>query len=136
MSPKSRVVSAWRNLVHRNRVERELDEELRAAVDVLVDDQLRKGLPPGEARRAALRQLGGVESVKERVREVRSGAFIDTLLRDLRYGARILARNPIFTLTAILSVAVGIGATDGHLHGRQRPAVAVCGRCQRSGRRG
>jgi hypothetical protein len=108
---KSRLVGVWRNLVHRSRVECELDEELRAALDVLVDEHRRKGLGPGEARRATLLQLGNVESVKEQVRAVRAGALLDSLLKDVRYAARLLVRNPLFALTAALSLAIGIGAT-------------------------
>ena len=90
---------------------RELDEELRAAVEVLVAEHVRAGMSPPEARRAALIELGGIESVKVQVRDVRTGAFLDTLMQDLRYGARTLAHDPVFTLTAVLSVAIGIGAT-------------------------
>src|SRR5215510_10201257 len=108
MSP---MRSFWRNLIRRDTVERELDEEMRATVDLLTAEKIRAGMTPDAARRAALLQLGGVESVKQQVRDVRRGAFVDTLLRDVRYAARLLWRNPLFTLTAALSLAIGIGAT-------------------------
>ena len=59
----------------------------------------------------ALLEFGGVESVKEQVRGVRAGAFVETTLLDIRYAARLLRRNPLFTATAALSQAIGIGAT-------------------------
>jgi predicted permease len=107
----ARLRSIVRNLLRRDRLEQDLDDEIRATLGALVDERLRAGMPAAEARRAALIELGGIEPVKQQVREARAGAFVDTLLQDLHYGARILARNPVFTLTAILSVAVGIGAT-------------------------
>ena len=107
----TRLLAVWRNIRHRAIVERELDEEMRATIDLLVADNIRAGMPPDAARRAALLQLGGVESVKQQVRDVRRGAFVDSTLRDVRYAARLLWRNPLFTLTAALSLAIGIGAT-------------------------
>jgi predicted permease len=107
----SRISSLWRNLVHRDRVERDLDDEVRAAFELLVDEKRRAGLPPAEARRAATLELGGVESVKEQVRAARTGALADAFVWDVRYAARLLRRNPLFALTAALSLAIGIGAT-------------------------
>ena len=101
----------WRNLFHRERVERELDEELRATHALLVEEQIRRGLPPDEAHRAASVELGSAAAIKDHVRDARSGAFLDVLAQDLRYGIRLLLRNPLFTLTAALSLAIGIGAT-------------------------
>jgi predicted permease len=106
----SRLRSLWRNLVHRSRVERDLDEELRAVVELLVDEKRRTGLSPEEARRAATIELGRIEVTKERVRDARAGAFGDAFVQDVRYGARLLGRNPIFTLTASLSVAICLAA--------------------------
>jgi hypothetical protein len=63
-------MSLWRNLVHRDRVERDLDDELRATFGLLVDEHVEAGMPPDEARRAAGRQLGSLESVKDQVRDV------------------------------------------------------------------
>jgi putative ABC transport system permease protein len=105
------IRNLWRNLVRRDRVERDLSDELRATLDLLVREKVSAGLTPAEARRAARLELGAVEAIKDNVRDVRAGAFLDMLIQDLRYGTRLLRRNPLFTLTATLSLAIGIGAT-------------------------
>jgi hypothetical protein len=106
----SRLRSLWRNLVHRTRVERDLDDELRAAFDTLVHERVQAGMRPAEARRAATLELGRIDSIKTQVREGRSGAGLETLWHDVRFGARMLRRNPLFTFTAVLSLGIGIGA--------------------------
>jgi predicted permease len=107
----SRLRSLWRNLAHRARVDRELDDEVRGMFDLLVEEKRRSGLTPEQARRAATLEMGQVDVTKARVRDARAGAFLDGLHQDARYGARVLRRNPIFAVTAALSLAVGIGAT-------------------------
>jgi putative ABC transport system permease protein len=107
----SRLAHLWRNLFQRARVERDLDDELRGYVDMLAEEKVGRGLSRTEARRAAHIEAGGVEQVKEAVRSARAGAFLDTVIADVRYGARILARNPAFTAAVVVALALGIGAT-------------------------
>jgi predicted permease len=107
----SRLRALVRNLLRREAVERELHAELHATVEMLAAEKMRDGMSPDAARRAARLELGGIESVKEQVRGVRSGALVETWLQDTRYAWRLLRRNPVFSLTAVLSLAIGIGAT-------------------------
>lgn len=105
-----RLTSLWRNLFHKDRVDQEFSEELQVYVDMLTEAKLRQGLSPREARRRALVEVGGVEQVEERVREIRMGQFIETAWRDVRLGVRTLVHSPIFTAVTVLSLALGIGA--------------------------
>ena len=106
----SRLTSLWRNLFHKDRVDQEFSEEIQSYLDLLTEAKLRQGLSPREARRNALLELGGVEQVEERVREIRMGRFIETVWRDVRTGVRALVHSPVFTVVTVLSLALGIGA--------------------------
>jgi putative ABC transport system permease protein len=101
----------FRNLFRREAIERALDDEMRSTLDLLVAEKAQSGIPSEQARREAMLELGGIESVKQQVRDVRRGAWLDSMVGDLRYAARLLWRNPLFTVTAALSLAIGIGST-------------------------
>ena len=102
--------SLLRNLFSTRRVERDLDLEVRSHLQLLIDENLRAGLPPKEAERAARIELGSPEQVKEQVRDKRLGHGLHSLIADCRFGARQLYKNPGFTLTVVLTLALSVGA--------------------------
>jgi putative ABC transport system permease protein len=105
-----RFLSALRNIGHKARVEAELNEEINSCLSILAEKKMKEGLSEAEARRVAAIEMGGVEQVKEEVRASRAGFSLETFFMDLRHGMRSLAKTPAFTLTALIALALGIGA--------------------------
>ena len=97
-----------RSLLRRRVAETNLDEELRLHLDRAIEEKIARGVSPAEARRAARLEFGGLDQVKEQVRDVWASSWVDQLWQDLRYGSRTLARTPALTTTAVLTLMLAI----------------------------
>jgi len=110
MSWTSVVSARLRGLFEHKRPERELDEEVRSHLEMQIEDNLKAGMSPQDARYAALRSFGAIEPMKESYRERRAFSVVETMAHDLRYTARTLRKSPGFTITSVTVLALAIGA--------------------------
>jgi len=105
------LLARLRGLISRGRADAALDEDIQAHLELLTQDYINRGLSPRDARDAARRAFGGIDQIKERYRDQRGVPVIETFVQDLRYAARILRRDRALAAVAILSLAIGIGAS-------------------------
>jgi len=98
------------SFLRKGQLERELDDELRASIDLLAEEHMKKGVDPQDAIRRARIELGGVDQVKEEVRGVRGLPMLDSVIRDLSEGMRSLVRSPGFSIAVVITLGLALGA--------------------------
>jgi putative ABC transport system permease protein len=106
----SDLLRRWRALTHKENLDHELDEELRFHLERDIEQNIRDGMSPQDARYAALKSFGGVDQSKEECRDARGVSVVENIVRDVSYSARVLLKNYVFTIVVVLTLALGIGA--------------------------